>query len=142
MTGNIASNPGEPLFLLDESLTPVVAEALNLVGYNFATVATEFGRQGVQDPEIIEWRRERQAAWVHADVRALREHRALLQTSGIRTILIERPRGGMAIEEQLRVLSFVLPRFLENIRRRPGDRHFRAIAANTTSSPSFRPVRI
>lgn len=142
MTGNIVSNPGEPLFLLDASLTPAVAEALNLVDYGFTTVAAEFGREGIKDPEIIEWCRERQAVWVHADDRARRQHKALLQTSGIRTILIHRPGGRMTIREQLRVLSFVLPRFLENIQRRSGVRHFRATAANPMSVPSLRPERI
>ena len=46
MTGNIISSPHEPLFLLDESLTPAVADALNLVGYNFATVYDTFTDRG------------------------------------------------------------------------------------------------
>lgn len=75
MTGNLASGPDEPLFLLDESLTPAVAEALSRVGYRFVTLAAAFGRKGVEDPEIIEWCREQDAAWVHADDRARKEHR-------------------------------------------------------------------
>ena len=142
MTGNAASNPGETLFLLDESLTPAVAEALNLVGYNFVTAEAEFGRQGALDPEIIAWCQDHQAVWIHADDRARRQHRALLQTSSIWTILIHRPGGRMTGREQLRILSFVLPKFLENTERRPGNRHFRATAANPTSTPTLRSITI
>ena len=44
MTGNLASNPDNPLFLLDESLAPVVAQALELVKYRFCTTVDVFGR--------------------------------------------------------------------------------------------------
>lgn len=142
MAGNAASNTGELLFLLDESLTPAVAEALNLVGYNFSTAEAEFGRQGAPDPEIIAWCRDHEAVWVHADDRARRQHRALLQTSSIRTILIHRSGGRMTGREQLRILSFVVPKFLENIEQRPGTRHYRATAANPTSTPTLRPMTI
>ena len=84
----------EPLLLLDESLSPAVAQALQLVDYNVTTVRDLFRREGVLDPEIIPWRREHQAVWVHADDRAINEHRAMLQTSGIRTLWVRRQRGG------------------------------------------------
>ena len=93
MTGNITSSPHEPLFLLDESLTPAVADALNLVGYNFSTVYETFTDRGSLDPEIIAWCRNNGAAWIHADDRARRAHQALLQTSGIRTLLVSQERG-------------------------------------------------
>ena len=127
MTGNITSSPHEPLFLLDESLTPAVADALNLVGYNFATVYDTFTDRGALDPEIIEWCRSNNgAAWVHADDQARRAHRALLQTevssnsvgSGIRTLWVSRERGRMSAKEQLRILSVVLPKLLDNWHRR------------------------
>lgn len=141
MTGNPASNPPEPRFLLDESLTPVVAEALNLVGHNFTTVEAAFGRKGAQDPEIIAWCRDHQAVWVHADDAARKEHKAQLQTSGIRTLWIVRPGGQMSPKEQLRVLSFVLPQLLKQLEGRRPPRHYVAKAANPTSAPSLRPER-
>ena len=116
MTGNPASNPSEPRFLLDESLTPTVAQALSLVNYNFVDVRSQIRRQGVKDPEIIRWCQENEAIWVHADDRARKQHRALLQTSGIRTLFVDRPKSGMSAKEQLRVLSFVLPRLVESVR--------------------------
>lgn len=142
MIGNSGSNPNELLFLLDESLTPAVADALNLVGYNFTTAEAEFGRRGALDPEIIAWCQARGAVWVHADDRARRHHKALLQTSNVRTILIHRPGGRMTGREQLRILSFVLPKFLENTQGRSGNRHYRATASNPTSTPSLRPMAI
>ena len=142
MTGNPASNPSEPRFILDESLTPAVAKALSLVDYNFVDVLTEFGRREVKDSEIIAWCQDQGAVWVHADERARRQHRALLQTSNVRTILIHRPGGRMTGREQLRILSYVLPKFLENIKSNMSQRHFRATAANPTSAPTLRPMWI
>ena len=51
MTGNLALDPTDPVFLLDESLVPAVARSLQLVGYNFVDVAATFGTKGPQDPE-------------------------------------------------------------------------------------------
>ncbi len=142
MTGNAASTPAEPLFLLDESLTPAVAEALNLVEHNFTTVETAFGRRGVLDPEIIAWCRENRATWVHADDRANKEHKRSLQTSGIRTLWVLRPRGAMSSKEQLRILSSALPKLFERWERNPRNRHYRASAANPTAAPSVTDITI
>ena len=70
MTGNLASNPLNPDFLLDESLTPPVSRALEGVGYRFTDVQRVFGHRGVKDPEIIKWCQEHDVVWVHADDRA------------------------------------------------------------------------
>ena len=142
MTGNIISSPHEPLFLLDESLTPAVADALNLVGYKFATVYDTFTDRGVLDPDIIAWCQDNGAAWVHADDRARRAHRALLQTSGIRTLWVYRQSGRMSAKEQLRILSVVLPKLLDNWQRSPNTRHYRATATDPVSTPALRPVSI
>lgn len=142
MTGNLASRPDELLFLLDESLTPAVAEALSLVGYRFITLAAAFGRKGVEDPEIIEWCRGQDAAWVHADDRARKEHRALLQRSGIRTIWIYRKQGRMSSREQLRILAFVLPRLLQEWEQRPTVRHYRVTAVDAYAKPGLRAVNL
>ena len=142
MTGNLDYDPDNPLFLLDESLAPAVAQALRLVGYNIADVETAFGHKGVKDPEIIEWCRTNQAIWIHADDRARRQHRAQLQTSGIRTIWVFRPRGRMTGREQLRILSFVLPKMIAALDQCTRHRHYRVSATNPTSTPSFRPTTI
>ena len=142
MTGNRASNPPEAQFLLDESLSSAVARALNLVAYNFVDVVSEFGRQGVEDPDIIEWCRENRATWVHADDRANKEHKRPLQTSGIRTLWIPRPSGGMSSREQLRILSFALPKLFEFWEQSPRVRHYRTTASSPTAVPSIRPLTI
>lgn len=142
MTGNLGYDPDNPLFLLDESLAPAVAQALRLVGYNIADVETAFGHKGVKDPEIIEWCRTNQAIWIHADDRARRQHRAQFQTSGIRTIWVFRSRGRMTGRDQLRILSFVLPKMIAALDQGTRHRHYRASATNPTSTPSFRPVTI
>lgn len=141
VNGNIVSEPHNPLFLLDESLVPAVARALNEVDYRFTIVVDALGAQ-TKDPESIDWCRERDAVWVHADDRARKEHRALLQRSGIRTVWVYRKHGRMTGREQLRILSFVLPRLLERWRRHPGIRHYRASAADPLSTPGLHEVRI
>jgi len=132
----------EPLLLLDESLSPAVVQALQLVDYNIMTVREVFGREGILDPDVIRWCREQQAVWVHADDRAISEHRAMLQTSGIRTLWVRRQRSGMGRSEQLRILAFVLPKLFESWRQSPRVRHYSASAASPTSAPSLRPVTI
>lgn len=138
MTGNIAFNPDSPLFVLDESLVPAVAHALELVGYNFVDMPTALGQRGAKDPEIIEWCRMRGAVWVHADDRAKRQHKALLQTSGIKTLWIYRPGGRMTGKEQLRIITFVLPLLEQRWEEHPAIRHYRATATNPLSKPSLR----
>lgn len=142
MTGNPVSNPPEPQLLIDESLSPAVAQALSLVDYHFFDVRREIRPQETKDPEIIQWCQDNGAIWVHADVAAKSEHSSLLQTSGIRTLLIIRPKIGMSSKEQLRILSFVLPQLLDNLGSRRADRHYVAKAATPTSKPTLRPIAI
>lgn len=141
MTGNLAYESRNPLFLLDESLAPIVAEALALVGHNIRNIDTAFGRKGIGDPEIIEWCRTNRAIWIHADDRARREHGIALQTSGIRTIWVYRPGGRMTAQEQLRILAFAIPKMIEALDRQPRVRHYEVRATNPTSTPTFRRVR-
>ena len=128
--------------MLDESLVPVVALALALVGYEIADVESSLGSKGVKDPEIIEWCKVKNAVWVHADDRARKQHRALLLTSGIRTVLVYRKRGAMSAKEQLRVLSFALPQLIHNWQESPRQRHYRVSAANEFAKPGLRPFDI
>ena len=132
MTRN-TSSPNSVRFLLDESLVPAVAKALELVGYDFIA-----GEAGSQDPDIIKWCQANQAVWVHADDRARKQHRVQLQTSGIRTIWVYRKGGRMTGKEQLRILSSVLPLFLEEQVVSPAVRHYKATATNDLSRPTLR----
>ena len=148
VTGNPGSAPPDIRLLLDESLTPRVAGALRLVGYDVQDVRTVFDPGGtrraesVKDPEIIEWCRSVGAVWIHADDRARKEHRALLLRSGIRTLWIQRPGGRMAAREQLRILAFVLPKLLDSFANRPGARHYKATAANPLATPRLSRLRM
>ena len=118
-------------------MTPAVAKALALVSYNIVTIEEAFGQSGIKDPEIIEWCVHNSAVWIHADDSARRDHRIQIQTSGIVTLRVHRPRGGMTGREQLRILSYVLPKFLDDMNRRHRGRHFRAFAQTPLSRPSI-----
>ena len=148
MTGNPVSELHNPRFLLDESLTPAVADALRLVGYDIQDVVTVLdpdrtrGSESIKDPKIIDWCQESGAVWIHADDRAKKEHGALMLRSGIRTLWVIRPSGRMTGREQLRILAFVLPKLLDNYAKQPRRRHYRATATNPLSTPSLRHVEI
>ena len=142
VNGNRGSNLHNLIFLLDESLVPAVAKALSLVGYNFVDVVATLGQRGIKDPKIIEWCKEKKAVWVHADDRARKEHKKLLQTSGIQTIWLYRKDGQMTGKEQLRILAFVLPIFLSERKKHPKQRHYKASASTHISKPSLRAIEI
>ena len=142
MTGNPGFEPLNPLFLLDEGLVPAVAKALTLVGYRFTYVTEVFARDAVKDPEIIEWCRAQEAVWVHADDRARKQHRTLIQRSGIRTVWVYRRHGRMTGRDQLRILSFVLPHLLQEWATHPTARHYRVTAATPLAKPAWRKVSL
>lgn len=137
MAGKLLYDPTSPRFLLDESLVPSIAEALELVGYDFVAVTNALGK-GATDPEIIGWCKQNRAVWIHADDRARRQHRTELLTSGIQTLLIHRKHGQITGKEQLRILSFVLPQLILNLQQHPKIRHYRASATDQYSRPSLR----
>ena len=100
------------------------------------------GRKGATDPEIIKWCRDYNAVWVHADDRAKKQHKVLLETNAIRTLWVYRSGGKMSGKEQLRILSFVLPKLIRNFQARPTDRHYRANSANEQAKISLRPFQL
>jgi len=120
---------GEPILWIDESLSPYVAKALRLVDYNTLTVkdVSEFeGRIKVGDEEIIPWLGAKDAVWVHADDNAKREHKKLIVAKRIRTLWVYRPKGKMSSRDQLLLLSHVLPDFLERLKAKPKQKHYKA----------------
>ena len=126
-------------FLLDESLSPNVARALKLVGYDSVTVSEAFSnRVGVVDPEIIDWCKDHDAVWVHADDKARKEHGKHIIASGVAFLWIYRPKGKMSISDQLRLLSYVLPDFMDRLDNQPKQRHFRASVHGQSCRPRIR----
>ena len=120
----------EPLFLLDESLSPNVAKALKLVEYSIVTVAEAFGgRRGVLDPEIIEWCGDHDAIWIYADERARKQHKKSMLAARIRSLWVYRPRGAMSSKDELRILSYVLPDFIDKCEKKPRVLHYQASAS-------------
>ena len=140
VTGNPGFEPPNPLFLLDESLVPAVANTLELVGYRFTSVRAVFAEDSVKDPDIIDWCRAQEAVWVHADDRARKDHKALIVQSGIRTVWVYRKRGRMTGKEQLRILSFVLPHLLQEWATRSSARHYRVSAATELAKPTHKSI--
>ena len=142
MIGKLVSEHNEPKFLLDESLAPVVGQALKLVGYNFVDVPTAIGLKGAKDPEIIEWCKQNDAVWIHADDRAKKQHKALLQTSGIRTVWVYRKRGAMTTREQHRILTFIVSPLIQRLAESPNVRHSRVSASTSLAKPTLKPITL
>jgi len=123
----LSPSPSEPLFLLDDSLSRDVARALSFVGYNFTSVFDAFdSRPRVLDPDIIDWAKDHNAVWIHADDKAKKKHRAQILGAGIRTLWIYRRQGKMSSRDQLRILSYVLPNLIEQYNKQPTRLHYEA----------------
>ena len=128
-------------FLLDEGLVPQVANALRLVGYRIDDAVSVFQRQGATDPEIIDWCRDNDAIWINADDSARRQHKEKLQTSGVRTLWIRRPRGTMSGREQLRIISCALPILIDKLGSSK-KRHYNASSTNELSRVTVREAKL
>jgi hypothetical protein len=103
----------EPSFWIDNSLSPLVAQALKLVGYNIIVQKdiSEFSDldRVLDDKHIIPWLAANQAIWIHADNNSKREHRKQIAAGAVRTVWIHRAGGKMSNRAQLRILAYSLP---------------------------------
>lgn len=126
-------------FLMDESLSPYVARALKLVDYDVLTVSGAFPATiRVVDPNIINWCRDRNAIWVHADDRARKEHGMQIITTKIAFLWVYRPGGVMSAKDELRLLSYVLPDLIDKLEHHPKQRHYRASFHGEACRPRMR----
>lgn len=126
-------------FLMDESLSPNVARALKLVGYDVVIVPEAFpSRVRVVDPDIINWCRDHNAIWVHADDKARKEHGKQIIASRIAFLWVYRPGGIMSAREELRLLSYVLPDFIDKLETQSKRRHYRASVHGEACRPRIR----
>jgi hypothetical protein len=125
-SGRIPSPLPDLRFLLDSSLDRNVADALALVDYQFTSIFKVWeGKDGIKDPEIIDWCGDHDHVWVHADDRAKREHRKQIISLNIRTIWVYRKDGKMTGAQQLRALSFRIEDIGREFLTKPGIRHYK-----------------
>ena len=87
-----------------------------------------WGRQGVDDREIIPWVARQSGIWIHADDSARKDHTALMLAQGISTLWVHRPKYGMSGAKQLRLIAYVLDDFLEKFQLSRRPIHYRASA--------------
>lgn len=102
----------EPLFLIDENLSPALARTFRDVGFNVTSVSEAFhGRGQVSDVEIIEWlgqQGRQNAVWVTADDNAQKAHAKLILASRISVLWILRPHAGLTALQELILLSLII----------------------------------
>jgi hypothetical protein len=134
-----------PLFLIDDSLNWIVADALSLVGYNVTSVFKAFNKEsGVKDSRIIEWCKKNNAIWVHADDKSRKEHKKDILMAGIRFLWVYRPGGKMSSKEQLRIISYVFPDLIDKYLSTPKKLHYKASAHGEATRKRIRlePINI
>ena len=106
--------PDQPLFLLDNSLNPAIAEALRLVGYNIRSVKEVFGEPpgGVKDPTIIEWLATSQAVWLTTDVAAKKRYAQTTMLNRVSVVWYRQPpQRGLSAKDQ----HWIVTKFLKRI---------------------------
>ena len=102
----------EPFFLLDCTTSFSFAPALSAAGFNVTSVRAEFGRDRVDDEEIIlhlaRVGRYR-SVWVTGDEDAQRAHAKLILGSAISVIWMHEPRGkSLTGLQELLLLTLVI----------------------------------
>jgi hypothetical protein len=138
LLGRIVSRPEDTLILLDDSLSPYVADALSLVGYNATSTRNVFdNRQGVTDREIIEWAGASSALWVYSDDKPKRESAKTILTEGVRTLWVYQPRGVMSGREQLAIIAHLMPDLLDRLGVADAPAHFRMDALGGFPRPRY-----
>ncbi|MYA04527.1 MAG: hypothetical protein F4Y37_07955 [Caldilineaceae bacterium SB0664_bin_22] len=126
-------------YLIDESLSPKVAKSLAIVGHVAESVQGQFGK-GVKDAEIIRWCRDNEYVFVHADDRLRRTHRAQLLQLDVTTLLVHRSGGRMSVKDQLRCISYAIPKLELELTKSKPSRHYRVSMHTAVADPKFKPV--
>jgi len=105
--------PDQPLFPLDHSLNPAIAEALRLVGYNVRSVTEVFGVPpgGVKDPTIIEWLAANQVVWLTTDVAAKKLYAQTTNLNKVSVVWYRQPKRGLPAKDQ----HWIITKFLKRI---------------------------
>ena len=127
----------QPRFLLDESLSRVVADALEMVGYAITSCQKE-GLAGCPDEELIAWMGERGYVWITKDGAARNEHRAAILRARISVVWLRgvelrnrtTARNDISPKQQHRILTDKLDDIGEAVSRANGPRYFVAYMRN------------
>lgn len=112
------------MYLLDENLNPLIAEALAKFSWDIQTVTQVFGRDGVDDEEVIDWLGKTGSVWLTQDVSAKRQYEFQLKTKRISTVWIRQPKAGLTAWEQFKLLVRAIDRIHEKIKTSRGGVHF------------------
>ena len=101
-------------YLVDESLTPAIARALYLCGYDivFARDLDEFkGKDLVSDEEIVEWlggHGRQKSVWITADKDAAKAHAKFIISKQNSVIWVFRPKTGLSSLHELILISLII----------------------------------
>lgn len=103
-----------PFYLVDENLTPVIARALYLCGYDivFERDLDEFkDQQLVSDEDIIQWLGEhgkQKSVWITADKDASKAHARFILSKQNSVIWVFRPKTGLSSLHELILISLII----------------------------------
>ena len=133
----------QPRFLLDESLSHVVADALEMVGYPITSCQNQ-GLAGWPDEELIPWMEEQGYVWITKDGAARNDHRAAILRARISVVWLRgaelrnrtTARNDISPKQQHRILTDKLDDISEAVSQARGPRYFLAYLRN--NSPAMR----
>lgn len=121
------------MYLLDENLSPAIAQALRLFDWDIKTVTEVFKRQGPADKDIIDWLGKTGAIWLTEDVSARKQNEFLLKTRRVSVVWLKQPKKGLNAWEQFKILVRDIDRVAKTIRESSGAVHVR-VSRNSTPS--------
>ncbi len=111
------------MYLLDENLSPKIAQALRLFSLDIKTIEEAFGRWAVSDKDIVDWLEKTGAIWLTEDVSARKQHEHLLKTKRISAIWIRQPKQGLVLWEQFKIIVREIDRIAEIVKHCHGAVH-------------------
>ena len=103
-----------PFYLVDESLTPAIARALYLCGYDivFERDLDEFKDKNLLgDEEIVQWLGEhgrQKSVWITADKDASKAHAKFILSKQNSVIWVFRPKTGLSNLHELILISLII----------------------------------
>lgn len=123
----VSKQHGRVSFLLDNDLSPAIADALKLFDFDiehFARVP-EFKNRTIEDPEIIEWCRSNRRVWITHDFAARRKHAEAIKAARIHIVWLRGDPAGISVWGFFKMLVRTIDEIERMVSSAHGAIHFR-----------------
>jgi predicted nuclease of predicted toxin-antitoxin system len=109
-------------FLVDDDLSPLIAEVLGLFDVEVQTVQPALGSQGAGDEEIIPWLGQTRTIWITHDKKARTRHGQLLKRHKVTVLWIRGKK--LSNWEHVKIVFRVFEELVKKVRKAHGAMHF------------------